>query len=93
MCNLKVRLISTKSLLSLHCVSLSYCYTENRANEERDYFITDREEATQHTPDGNPPIESTVYSLADNQYSLADGGLFDQEPEVYTLAGPSGHNG
>ena len=87
--------MATRSLHSLHSVSLSYCYTENRANEERHYFITDNEEATQHTPDGtySPPIESTVYSLADNQYSLADGGLFDQEPEVYTLAGPSGHNG
>ena len=87
--------MATRSLHSLHSVSLSYCYTENRANEERHYFITDNEEATQHTPDGtySPPIESTVYSLAGNQYSLADAGPSNQEPEVYTLAGPSGHSG
>ena len=57
--------MATKSLLSLHCVSLSYCYIEHKNNEERQYFITDREETTQHTPDGtySSPIESTDLQL------------------------------
>ena len=55
----------------------------------------DSEETTQHEPggDASSPIENNVYSLADNQYSLAEGFPCKQEPEVYTLAGPSGHSG
>ena len=53
------------------------------------------EETTQHTPGGatSSLIENNVYSLADNQYSLAEGVPSKQKPEVYTLAGSSGYGG
>ena len=74
--------------LQKHYVALRYCLTENRANEERLYYNTNSEETNQNASSGaaSSPIGDNVYSLADNQYSLAGGDPSNQEPEVYTLA-------
>ena len=74
---------------------MRYCLIENRANEEGQYYVMDSEETDQNAPSGaaSSPVGNNVYSLADNQYSLAGGDPSSQEPEVYTLAGSSGQSG